>query len=113
MPRNQIDLVILKLKLLQYGLLEELRLLEGMYIKSKSKVRGTVDGDMVNGAEPDSGEEEDLKDFVERQRDFATKSITKAKRQKRDDRYALIRNPAAIAERSSSTTAFLSRCWAR
>ena len=99
MPRNQIDLVVLKLKLLQYGLLEELRLLEEMHIKSKSKVRGTVDGDMVNGAEPDSGEEEDLKDFVERQRDFATKSITKAKRQKRDDRYALIRNPAAIAER--------------
>src|SRR5450432_3333437 len=65
MPRNQIDLVIFKLKLLQYGLLEELRHLEVMRIRSQEKFGGGEDVDMVNGLQPESGDEEDIEGFRE------------------------------------------------
>jgi DNA-directed RNA polymerase I subunit RPA1 len=106
-PRNQIDLVVFKLKLLQYGLLEELRRLETMHMKSKEKFGGAVDGDTVNAAQSDNGEEEDLEDFVERQRDFVKKSIMKARKRNREERTSLLRNPAAIAERRVIVSDFM------
>ena len=107
MPRNQVDLVVFKLKLLQYGLLEELRHLETMHIKSKVKFGAAVDGDMVNGLQSDSGEEEDLEVFVERQREFVKKSIIRARKRNREERIALLRNPAAIAERRTVVSDFM------
>jgi DNA-directed RNA polymerase I subunit RPA1 len=107
MPRNQIDLVIFKLRLLQYGLLEELRHLEMMQMKSKDKFGKAEDVDMLNDVQPDSGEEEDLEDFRERQSDFVKKSILRARKRNRDERIALLRNPAAIAERRAIVSEFM------
>src|SRR2546423_5062246 len=107
MPRYQIDLVVFKLKLLQYGLLEELRVLERMHIKSKERFGGRVDGDMVNGTLSDGGEDEDLEVFAGRQRDFVKKSITRARKRNREERSALLRNPAALAERRAVVSDFL------
>ena len=107
MPRNQIALVALKLKLLQYGLLTELRHLEVMHLKSKEKFGGAADSDIANGAQSDNGEEEDLEDFVERQRAFVKEAVTKAKKRNRDERTALLRNPAALAERRAIISDFM------
>ena len=107
MPRNQIDFVVLKLQLLQYGLLEELRELENMPSRSLGKPGGPADGEMVNGVESDSGDEEDSESLAEKRKEFVKKAIMMTRRRHLDYRVILRRNPAAVSERRKIVSNFL------
>lgn len=104
MPRTQIDLVVCKLKVLQYGLLDELRHLEKMHPRTNEKPSQVEDA--VDGLHSD-GEEEDMEEFMERRNIYVRKSINRAKKRNREERQVLHRNPAAIAERKFIITEFL------
>ncbi len=103
-----IDLVICKLRLLQYGLLDELRILERMHLRTNEKPAGRSQGEeLANGVGSDIGEEEDLEDFMERRRNYVNRVINRARKKTREDRLTLLRNPAAVEERKLVATDFL------
>lgn len=67
---------------------------------------------MVNGngredAESDSGEDEDVDDWMERRLKFVNKAIKKAKKRDENDIFSLLKNPAAVAERKAVISSFL------
>ncbi len=109
MPRRQINLFICKLRLLQYGLVNELGELEEMRTSILAKSSRTVNGDRaLNGIqEAGSDEEEDEEDFLKRREKFVRRSIRIAQKRNPEERYALLRNPVAVAERKVVIKSFL------
>ncbi|KAF7505883.1 hypothetical protein GJ744_012418 [Endocarpon pusillum] len=111
LPHRQINLFTCKLRLLQYGLVEELTELEDMHT-----VKVASAGRMVNGnagqagdeiQEAGSDEDEDEEDFLQRREEFVRRRITKARKGDREGIYALLRNPVAVAERKVVIKTFL------
>lgn len=111
MPRRQVNLFICKLRLLQYGLVDELGELEEMHISTSTKSGRTANGNVdrqVNGTQDTgSDEEEDEEDFLERRELFVQRCMAKEKKRYREENYAFLRNPVAVAERKVVIKTFL------
>lgn len=107
LPRNVINLTICRLRLLQYGLLDELEKLDRMHLRNKRRTIQIINGDGSPGAQSDSGEEEDVDDWMERRTKFVSRAIKKAKKRERSERFSSLKNPAAVAERKATIGNFL------
>lgn len=111
MPRVQVNLFICKLRLLQYGLVDELGELEKMRISADAEPGREPNGDghrMMNGTQQaDSDREEDEEDFLRRREKFVRKSILKAQKRDPEKRHVLLRNPVAVTERRVVVKSFL------
>lgn len=109
MPRRQVNLFICKLRLLQYGLVDELGELDDMRISTVAKPGINADGGQAMNGTQDahSDDEEDEGDFLERRERFVQKCIAKSQKRGREGRSALLMNPVAIAERKVVIAGFL------
>jgi DNA-directed RNA polymerase I subunit RPA1 len=111
MPRRQVNLFICKLRLLQYGLVSELPTLEEMrpstVANPASMVNGNAGQAMEDTQELGSDDAEDEEDFLQRREKFVGKCIRKAQKREGVERHALLKNPAAVAERKAVVKTFL------
>ncbi len=111
MPRTQINLFTCKLRLLQYGLVEELAELEEMRMAKVANAGRMLDGSAdqagVGIQDAVSDEDEDEEDFLQRRDDFVRRRVTKARKGDREGKYAFLRNPVAVAERRVVIKTFL------
>ena len=107
MPEIQVSYYTCRLQLLQYGLLNELQRLERMQLGDKRSTQFVNGLDSEKRGSHGGDEEEDINDFMERRKRFVRKAITKARKRDREDRLALLKNPAAMAERKTVVKEFL------
>lgn len=102
-PRNQIHFVVCQLRLLQYGLVQELGQLARFRLGSKRK-KSSPDYD--GGMEIDESDE-DEEDLIDRRDKFVSKCVRKMKKQDTTDRLTLIRNPIAVEKRRQIISDFI------
>lgn len=107
LPRTLVNLTVCKLRLLQYGLIDELEKLEHMHQRNKRKKAQMVNGDGPEDVESDSGEDEDVDDWMERRLKFVSRAVKKARKRDQNDKFSFLKNPAAVAERKTVIANFL------
>jgi DNA-directed RNA polymerase I subunit RPA1 len=111
MPRRQVNLFICKLQLLQYGLVSELGTLEKMRPSTVANPAHVVNGNAGRAVgdthELGSDDGEDEEDFLQRREKFVAKCIRKAQKREGVEKHALLKNPAAAAERKAVVKTFL------
>jgi DNA-directed RNA polymerase I subunit RPA1 len=109
--RRQINLFVCKLRLLQYGLVDELRDLEEMrpskLARSSQLIIGNADRAVYSTQDSGSDEGEGEEDFLIRRERFVSRCATKEAKRNRDERCAIFRNPVAVAERKVVIKSFL------
>jgi DNA-directed RNA polymerase I subunit RPA1 len=106
LPRVLVNIIICKLRLLQYGLLDELDVVEHMHQRNKRRKQMT-NGDGPENEESDSGEDEDVDEWMERRMKFVNRAVNKARKREQNDKLSFLKNPAAVAERKLVITSFL------
>lgn len=66
-----------------------------------------VNGDGPQGVESDSGEDEDVDEWMERRIKFVSRAVKKERKRDQNDKFSFLKNPAAVAERKAVITNFL------
>ncbi|EEH40008.1 DNA-directed RNA polymerase I subunit RPA1 [Paracoccidioides lutzii Pb01] len=98
MSRVDIKSYACKMRLLQYGLIEEAAAIDGMGSRSK--------GNPVSGSE--DSEDEDEEDFIRRQDAYVKRCIYNVKMRNKDQNFLYgVKNPVAIERRRDIVRAFL------
>ena len=100
MSRVQINAYACKFRLLQYGLVEELAVLEGMEIRK-------ISSESKEGEDSESGEDEDAEDFMKRRNTFVRRSIRKAESQRPPSGSLELKDPVAAELRRTAVREFL------
>lgn len=78
MSKAEVDRYACKLRLIQYGLLEEASDLDNLHMKAKKKGTGAEEGP---GDDIDSDDDDDLENFIARRRKFVDKAISRKGKQ--------------------------------
>lgn len=103
MARAQINLFICKLRLLQYGLVDELSHLEELRRQGLRKTSLKANGTL----EPVSDEETDEEGILKRSEEFVRRCTVKARKRDREKASTLLGDPATLAERKAAIKSFL------
>ena len=114
LPLMTLHTVALRLRLLQYGLLEESEKLGRMGSKSqRGRRKINMDTGELEAPAASESDEEEPEDLMERQTQFVRRALKKVKRREGLDATILIRNPSAITARKELIAAFLLEVAAR
>ena len=107
MPSVLVNLYVCRLRLLQYGLVEDLKRLEAMHMRGQTLPKEKGDGSDVEMPDVVQEDEEDAEDYIVRRSDFVNRCIRKARRQADHPISELARNPTAVALRKALIKALL------
>lgn len=105
MPAVDVNGYVCRLRLLQYGLVEDLKWLENMHLRGSSKAKSEHydEGDVEMADE----EEEDEEEFMDRRSRFVNACIKKAKKRTEFKLSELARSPTAVSIRKALIKALL------